>query len=335
MKYSGTLILLLSLFVVMSAQAQEAIGLSNQYEDDVFSLNYPDNWEILEEDSIDGESIVFSVSAGEDGQSSGLQSSITSSYTGAEGHIVLSIVENDGDETLEWAESRADEFDDRRHDPGLVLEFKLNGLKGAYADILGETPQRFFALRLDDEILVDVVITAETDDILALSPMLYEVLNTLRINNDDSEIDDLEFSYTLSGTHERRRDWVFGYPDSWSTEEYDYFTLLVVPNMETTLGVSFNNYPAGTETLDEYVDYLNELFFENNGDTDYENFPYELEGIPVVLTRYELEGDTGYSSLSASLRNNRVTTVSIFGPKEEIEYFVAVAGAIILMIDDD
>lgn len=320
MRRLGIIILLLSLFVMMSAQAQEDIDLPNQYEDDVFSLNYPSNWEILEEDSVDGESIVFSV---------------TSSYTSAEGRIVLSIVENDGDETLEWAENRADEFDDRRHDLGLVLEFKLNGLKGAYADILGETPQRFFALRLDDELLVDIVITAETDDILALSPTLYEVLNTLRINNDDSEIDDLEFNYILPETHERQHNWVFGYPDGWSAEDYDYFTLLIVPNMETTLGVSFNNYPAGTETLDEYVDYLNDLLIENNGDLDYENSPYEFEGIPFVLTRYELDGVFGYASLSASPRNNRVTTVSISGLTEEIEYFVALAEAIILTIDED
>ena len=212
---------------------------------------------------------------------------------------------------------------------------KLNGLKGAYADIIGTQPRRFFALRLDDEILVDIVITAETDEILALSPVLYEMLNTLRISNDDSEIDDMKFSYIFSETHERRRDWTFGYPDAWSTEELDNFTLLVVPDMETTLGVSFNYYPAGTETLDEYVDYLNELFTENNAGVEYENFPYEFKGIPIVLTRYDLEGDWGYSSISASPRNNRVTTVSIFGPKEEIEYFVTVAVAIILTIDED
>ena len=124
MRHSGIVMLFFILFVTMSVQAQEGIDLLNHYEDDVFSLNYPDNWEILEEDSVEGESIVFSVSAGEDGQLLELQSLLTGSYTEAEGLIALDIIENDNDEALEWVENQASEFDDGRHDPGLLQEFK-------------------------------------------------------------------------------------------------------------------------------------------------------------------------------------------------------------------
>jgi|GEM_PF-6938526 len=314
----GILMLLLGLVVMPVAQAQDVTELPEQYEDDIFSLNYPDNWEIIEDDSIEGESIAFMVSANE-------------GSSNAETQIVLSIIENDDDDPLERA--RDIPFDDRDNVVGLELEFKLNGLAGAYVDVIGDTTQRLFVLRVDDETLVDVVISGDTDDILALSATVYAVLNTLRL--DDSEIDDLKFSYILSETHERRRDWSFKYPDGWSTDDYDNFTLLIIPGMETTLGVSYNAFPAGTETLGEYVDYLNDLFIESSGDIDYEDFPYEFEGIPAVLTRYDLQGDTSYLSLSANPREGRVTTISIFGPEEETEYFIAVAEAIILTIDDD
>lgn len=317
MKKSYLLWLFIGLLLLSSlvAAQDENTELSEIYESGDFTINYPEDWELI--DDLTSEiGIGFSIP-------------IAGLGGGGEGFIIqredtriwLNISENDGDSALEQTQAAASEFAEGIPDTQLTFsaEYLINGREVAFVDLQSMIPQRFVTMVLDEDTIFEGWVIGVPSQFVAVMPTLNEVLNTIRLADDDSDIEDLDVQYILSETHNRDGEWSFDYPRGWETEEGNSYTLMVIPNIETSIGLSASTNPIiKREELSFYAEMTRDSILEQDPTLDYEIFEIEKEAFSAIQTNFtDEESDFAYTSIVAYMEKDTIITISVIGSINE------------------
>lgn len=321
---------LLLLPTIVLAQDSDT-DLSEVYETNNFTISYPEDWSIV--DDLTGNSgVAFSVPVA--GAGGGLRGVIVQRE---DIRVWLTLSENDDRTALELVQDNADDFMDGLSDAemGLSLEFLINDREVAFADVHSLFPQRYMAMIVDKDTVLEAMIIGVPTQFITVMPTLMEVLNTFRLADDDSEIEELNVEYVLPETHRRRGDWSFDYPAEWDMEDRDTFTLMTVPSIETTLGLGATHQRDASD-LEGYAGEFLDNILDQAPDLEYEVYEFETEDYVAIRTDFtDPESDFAYTSIVAYMEEDILITFTIIGTTEEIMMLLPVVEQIIETVTVD
>lgn len=317
----------LLLFSSLASAQDSDTELSETYESTRFSVSYPEDWETSLENSI---GIVLNAPiAGADivigdfiGQSEDIE-------------IWLILAGNKGNSALEYTLEYAEESSDGLGYIGLSLEFLINGREAAFVDLKYVAPKRFFTMILDEGTILMGWVDGFPSQFAAVMPTLNAVLNTFRLADDDSEIEELHVEYILPETYIREGEWSFDYPTGWEIEESDDTAIMVVPGIETLQALSVFCCLFYWDLSDE-ADMMRDDFLGKTPEMDYERYEFEREtysGIWLDFT--DPEKGIGYTSIIALTDEGIHLVVIIIGTTDDIVMLAPVVENIIATVKID
>ena len=248
--------------------------------------------------------------------------------------VLLSIVPNDGEPPLAQAEAMAMDMIDGMPDGqvGLSLAMLVNDMPTAYSDANnGLFIQRFLVMTLDKENQVSVMLNGVgVGQFNEAMPIVLEILNTLRLAGDDTPVGDLDVTYILQETHTRAGEWEFDYPSGWLAEEGNGFTLLTIPNVEPTFGLSIIPASAGID-IDDWADDVRQNILNNVSEAETSITELVVDGFEVRLMQAVIPGDNvGLTQLIASPdESDAIYNLSILGDVDVSLSLLDVASAVI------
>lgn len=226
------LFLLLLSLLTFSTLAQE------DFSNDTFSFAYPDDWEITEQSET---SVLFSAPIAATGAGQTGDFSIQT-----EGMGIFVIVEETSLNALELAESEIEEIaGDGVFTAEPLIELVINDRDAAMVDANSMLLSwRIITMSLDEEYVVLVIMTGVDEQFNQATPIVLDILNSVRVAGDDTPIDPLIASITLEETHTRPDgNMAFDYPAGWEVTEEETYTLLIIPDNDVTIGLSSTAYP--------------------------------------------------------------------------------------------
>ena len=227
--------IILSLVLVTTVQAQTDPSLSETYEGARLTFQYPADWNI--DANLDAENafIIHIPIPGEGAIGEGMVMSRDDLPA------LISVQTDSKSSALKFAQDSAAELvgDGSVFQVGIAVELQINDRDAAYVDVLGLLPSRFAVMSLNDDAKLLVMLNGVPQQFSEAMPILFEVLSTMRLDGDDKPIaEPAEIIYALPDIHTRKDSWSFLHPADWPTEEGNSFTLMRVPGIETTIGIS-------------------------------------------------------------------------------------------------
>lgn len=199
-------------------------------DDGRFSLYYPADWEIRDSG---GEEIIF------DAPIFGIGQEV---QPPSEGMTVMFTVHSRGknSKTAEaLAREEAEAFAEPPIAPSPPQNLLLNTYPLAIVDVLGGIlVTRHIVMDLQERNYVRVYLAGTLEQFFTATPLVLDILNTVRLADDTAPITPYMLSLPDSTAHARPNAWiVFEHPSDWQPEEMDTHTLLTAPN-GVTVGIS-------------------------------------------------------------------------------------------------
>lgn len=295
--------------------------LTETYTTDTFQMNYPADWTPGKEVS------VFSIPlAGEGAVGDGIaiqRDDLTATFTLVSGEKLTAhdlAVQVAGD----WAEGIPN------YTQGVVLDVTVNGREAAFADVLGLLPVRFVTLALGNDQYLQVMLAGVTEQFTAVLPTLWRVFDTARLTGDDAPQDEsLVVHYTLAQDYQREDYWDFSIPADWMTQEAETYTLLIIPGMETTIGISaVHDDNAADPHL--WGDQVLQNVMASAPDAEYEEMDIIIGDYPALQQNFSItDQNLGYTQFIAYGGEDIQINVSVIGPLSEIPVLTPVIRDII------
>lgn len=312
---STLIILMLLLLLVPGFVGAQGDTDSYVSPDESFSMDIPDDWELVSEG--DG-SAAFSVPLENPGNPS------------AEGIVVeldrmgvFFALESYEDETAETVLIAQYEDIDLNFPPGEPVLFAINDMPAAYvdsgADFLGT---RSIVVDLSDGQFIVVDLMGTLDQRWLAAPLIFDVLNTLRLEGDDTPVEQLVIIEELGETFTRSDDQLtFDYPAHWLLEEQDSYTLLLLP---TGSSIGISGEKTGSHVDNEFIKFVIDDIagrLEANSDfvVDGEPISFEIDGRPGIrIVGTETGTDVGFTYLVIQLNDDMIAVISAFGLADEV-----------------
>ena len=279
-------------------------------QDGSFSMEIPDDWEIVFEGDA---SALFRVPIANPGNVApeGIVAQVESLG-------VLISLEVHEDETAEsMVVSQLDEFG-AGDDSGEVIQFTVNDMPAASVDegpaFLG---MRWLAVDLGEGQFISVMMTGTLEQFWLATPLVLDVLNTFRLEGDDSPVGELVVIEELAETYTRPEDdLTFNYPAHWTLQEQTSYTLLITPT-GTTIGISGEEpgLPIGEELIELVIDDVTQQI-ESNTVIVIEGEPLafeinELPGLRMIGT--DAASDVSYTYVVFQLNEDMLGIISATG----------------------
>ncbi|MCI0709854.1 MAG: hypothetical protein L0154_06795 [Chloroflexi bacterium] len=300
---------LIMLLIPGLAQAQ---GDTSPYvaQDQSFSMEIPDDWEIVLEGDA---SALFRIPIANPGNVApeGIVAQVESLG-------VLISLETHDDETAEsLVASQLDELG-AGSDRGEIILFTVNDLPAASVDegpaFLGT---RWLAIELGEGQFISVMMTGTLEQFWLATPLVLDVLNTLRLKGDKSPVEELLVVEELAETYTRPEDnLTFNYPAHWTLEEQTSYTLLITPT-GTTIGIS-GEEPDGLideEFIAFVIDDVTQRL-ESNTDIVIEDEPlaFEMNDFPGLrMIGTDAASDVSYTYIVFQLNDDVLGIISATG----------------------
>ncbi len=328
MKIRLWLVCICLLCLLLPLQAQDEIDLTETYATDVFSIQYPADWEINAEMANETSVLLTAPIAGRSSNNSDIIVNLQSMT------VLVSVVPNEGDSPFSQVEAMAMNFVDEVPDTqqGLSLAMLVNDMPTAHSDASNILlSQRFIVMSVDKETQADVLMNgAGLSQFNEAMPIVLGMLNTLRLAGDDTPIEALDVEYILQETHTRAGEWEFDYPSGWIVEENDAFTLLAIPNVEPTFGLSIIPAPVGI-AIDDWADEVRQNILNNVSEAETSITELTVEGFDVRLMQAVIsEENFGLTQLIASPDDSEALfNLSIIGDVDVSLSLLDIASAVI------
>lgn len=220
------------LLLTFTSYAQE------DFSTETFSFIYPEDWTITEQNET---SVIFSapIAATGEGQTGGFSIQ-------TDGMSIFVVLEETPMNALELAESQLEDIADGdvfTAEP--VIEYVINNHDAAMVDSNSMLfSWRIITMSLDEDYTMLVTMTGVTEQFIQATPLVFDLLNSVRLAGDDTPVEPLSPWITLEQSHTRTADgMVFEYPAGWDFSEEETYTLLIIPDSTVTIGVSGIPYP--------------------------------------------------------------------------------------------
>lgn len=283
--------------------------------DESFSMEIPDDWKVETEG--DG-SVMFQIPIANPG-------TVAPEGIVAELEVLATTftLENHEDETIETL--LAAQFDDLElsNEPGEPVFFTLNELPAGYVDagasFLGT---RWLAIDLGEGQFITVMMIGAPQQFWLATPLILDVLNTLRLAGDDTPVKELVVVEELGETYTRPEDQLtFEYPAYWGLEEQTSYTLLILPT-GSSVGISgeIPGFPVDEAFVELVIDDVIQRI-EENTDMTVEEEPIKFEindqpGISFVGT--DPVNNESYIYIVVQLNDEMIGVISGIGYPDEI-----------------
>ncbi len=298
--------------------------LTETYTTDTFHMNYPADWTPGKEVS------VFSIPlAGEGAVGDGIaiqRDDLTATFTLVSGEKLTA-----HDLAVQVAGDSAEGIPDYRQ--GVLLDVTVNGREASFVDVLGLFPVRFVTLALGNDQYLQVMLVGVTEQFTAVLPTLWAVFDTVRLTEDDApQSESLVVHYTLVQDYQRKDYWDFSIPADWTTQEAETYTLLIIPGMETTIGVSLvrDDNAANPHIWGDQV-YQNVM--ASAPDAEYEEMDITIGDFPALQQNFSItDQNLGYTQFITYGGEDVQINVSVIGPLSEIPVLTPVIRDIIATV---
>lgn len=301
-------------FVIMllmpgMVQAQRDTSLY-EAQDGSFSVEIPNDWEIVVEGDA---SALLRIPIANPGNVApeGIVAELESMG-------VMISLDSHEDETVDSVIAAQVEDLTLNNEPGEPVFFTLNELPAAYMDggasFLGT---RWLAVDLGEGQFVTVMMTGALEQFWLATPLVLDVLNTFRLEGDDSPVEELVVIHELAETYTRPEDnLTFKYPAHWTLEEQTSYTLLITPT-GTTIGVSGEEpgRPIDEELIAFVIDDVTQRV-ESNTDIVVEDEPvvFEINDLPgLSMIGTDAASDVSYTYIVFQLNDDMLGIISATG----------------------
>jgi hypothetical protein len=311
--------LLIGIFLLLPTPANAQtdvteIDLSQTYTDETLTLNYPEDWKLVEDSVLD---IIFNIPISGEGQ---VGEGVVMSRE--ELVAMVSLQPGGAESALEFAQESVSDFiaDADVFEAGIAVGLTINDRDAAFADVLGMLPFREVVLTVSKEAKLEVELHGVPSQFTEVMPTLFEVLNTVRLVGDETPIvEPAVVEYILADTHIRAEAWTFDHPAEWPTEEGKSFTLIVVPGLETTIGISAVTHELAAD-LDGWVEETLGRLEEQVGDSgERTTSELSLNEQPAMRLDFVLaEADFGYTELFLYAGNDTLVRLTVIGTPNDI-----------------
>ena len=299
---------------LVTAQAEIDAPQMVSYESDEFTLQYPDSWEVdTVAESTDG--LVFHIPiAGEGSVGDGivLQREDLRAMVG----VQAGGKESAYDFALNLVAGLAS--GEGGFKAGMALAFRVGERDAAFADVLGLLPLRFVVMTLDNESKLVIMLAGIPAQFAESMPMLLDVMNTVRLPDDDTPAEATVIEYLLPETHIRKNDWSFNYPAGWIAEDQQSYTLLTVPGIDTTIGIS-TNYDNAASDLAGWSNAVLDSLLSRVPEGEHETITLEVNGSPALRLDFRIpEEDFGFTELFVNPGDNILVSMTAIGAPLDI-----------------
>lgn len=282
---------------------------------DSFSMDIPDDWEIVEESEV---SVMFNIPLENPGNPS------------SEGIVVeldrmvaIFALESHEDETAETVLVAQYEDLALNYPPGEPILLTVNNMPAAYvdggADFLGS---RWIVVDLGEEQFIVVSLAGTLDQRWLATPLILDVVNTLRLEGDDTPVEELVVVEELGETYARPEDQLtFEYPAHWSLEEQTSYTLLILPT-GSSVGISGEvpGFPVDEEFVELVIDDVIQRIEENTDMTvEEEPIKFEINYQPgISFVGIDPVNNESYIYIVVQLNDEMIGVISGIGYPDEI-----------------
>ncbi|MCB9451121.1 MAG: hypothetical protein H6672_06755 [Anaerolineaceae bacterium] len=324
-RWIGILLAILLLPLAVHAQNADLPELTETWTTDTFSLNYPADW--MPSKELDGN---FSIPiAGEGAVGDGIALSredLTATFS-----LVSREKLTAHDLALEVAQDWAASIPD--YALGVVLDATINEREATFADVSGMFPVRFVVLALGNDQYLQVMLVGVPEQFTAVMPTLWAVLDSARLDGDDTlPSKELTVQYTLAQAHQRKGYWNFSIPADWTTQEADTYTLLVIPGIETTIGVSAVNDDFAAD-LHVWGDQVYQNVTASAPDVEYDEKEFMIGEYPTLQQNFRLVSEgLGFTEFIAYAGEDVQINISVIGPLPEVSMLIPVVQDIIVTV---
>jgi hypothetical protein len=194
-------------------------------------------------------------------------------------------------------------------------------------------PIRQVTLTVSEDAKLTVMLSGVPSQFIEVMPTLLEVLNTVRLTGDETPVvEPADVVYMLPDTHARAEAWKFRHPADWPTEEGNSYTLLVVPGMETTIGISAIHHTAAADLDGWAADTLDSIVAQVGGG-EHATSQLSLNDQPAVrLDFVVVEEDFGYMELFFHSGDDVLVRLSVIGTPDDIAILTPVVEQIITTV---
>lgn len=311
-RWIGLLIVILGLLPFTAAAQDAALPeLTETFTTDTYSFKYPADWTPSAEHQGN-----FSIPiAGEGAVGDGIAISrddLTATFTllnqeGTTAHDLAASAAQD------WAKNVPD------YTTGLTLDLTINEREATFVDVNGIFPLRFVAASLGHDRYLQLMLVGVSEQFTAAMPVLWAVFDTARLKGDDTPLaDTLEVHYTLTQNHQRKNGWDFSIPADWQTQEAESYTLLVIPGMETTIGISaIHDLDAADPHV--WASQVHDNVMEAAPGAESEALDLTIGEYPAFQENFRIVSDNlGYTQFVAYAGEDIQISVSVIGPLAEL-----------------
>ncbi len=318
MKTGLVLLVLSSLWcwpLISEAQSGPSPELTETYAGEDFTLQYPAEW-TLDAAVGDAEAFTFHILiAGEGAVGEGMVMSRDDMTA------LMSLQTSEADSALVFVRQQVDELvgDGGVFQAGIAMGFTISGRDAAFADVQGMLPVRFVGITLGDDSHVLVMLSGVPQQFIEVMPALIEVLNSARLPGDDTVIDDAAVDYLLPETHLRVEEWTFQYPEDWTVEEQDAYSLLVIPGTQTTVGISVLRDPDAAQ-LEGWAEVVLGNLLENFPNGEHELRELTLDDRTALRLDFRVsQMETGFTQWFLYLGEDALVNLTVIGAPLDIE----------------